>query len=180
MPRYIALLRAVNVGGRNVRMEELREHFENLDFNEVESFIASGNIIFKSLSENEAKLREKIEAHLEKELGYHVSTFLRNARQIAAVADHPPFPTPMMDEAEAVVIGFLQEPLTPEQEQTLQSMRTDIDEFHTFGREIYWLCRKKQSESTFSNSAFERKVGVEATFRTMSTVRKLSAKYGRR
>ena len=178
MPRYIALLRAVNVGGRNVRMEELRALFESIGLKRVESFIASGNLIFESPSNDEKSLREKIENRMQKALGYEVDTFLRTVEEIAAVADNPPFPVATIEKAEAFVVGFLHEPLSAEGQDVLKSLRTDIDEFATSGREIYWLCKKKQSESTFSNAVFERRAGVRATFRGMSTVRKMSARYG--
>jgi uncharacterized protein (DUF1697 family) len=56
-------------------------------------------------------------------------------------------------------------------------MRTSIDDFHVNGREMYWLCRKKQSESTFSNARFEKALGGRATFRGVNTIVKLAAKY---
>ena len=55
--------------------------------------------------------------------------------------------------------------------------KTAIDDFHVHGREIYWLCRKGQSDSTFSNAAMERKLRISATFRGMNTIRRLAEKY---
>jgi uncharacterized protein (DUF1697 family) len=73
MPRRIAFLRAINVGGHNVvTMAALRGHFEALGFEQVETFINSGNVIFKSKATSDAALERKIEAHLEKSLGCEV------------------------------------------------------------------------------------------------------------
>jgi hypothetical protein len=57
------------------------------------------------------------------------------------------------------------------------ALRTDIDDFHVNGREVYWLCKKKQSDSKFSNVRFEKALQIRATFRGVSTVTKLAGKY---
>jgi uncharacterized protein (DUF1697 family) len=67
MPRYFAFLRAIDVGGHVVKMEALRGHFEDLGFLAVETFIASGNVIFQSKSVKAAELEKKIERRLESE-----------------------------------------------------------------------------------------------------------------
>jgi uncharacterized protein (DUF1697 family) len=72
MPRYVAFLRAINVGGHIVKMDALRRHFASLGFDDVETFIASGNVIFQSRSTAAAALERRIEACLEERLGYEV------------------------------------------------------------------------------------------------------------
>jgi len=178
MARYIALLRALNVGGHVVKMEELRAHFEQLGLTRVETFIASGNLVFETRATAVAALERKIEAHLQQALGYEVKTFLRSDAELAAIACHQPFKPALAREAVALNVAFLAAPLTTEQEQKLQrEYRTGIDEFHAHGRELYWLCRKKQSESDFSNAVLERALKLRATLRGINTVRKLAEKY---
>src|SRR6266545_8120025 len=77
MPRYVALLRAINVGGHNVKMEELRRQFERLGLSNVETFIASGNVLFDAKSSSVSALEHKIEAGLRTALGYEVATMVR-------------------------------------------------------------------------------------------------------
>jgi uncharacterized protein (DUF1697 family) len=177
MPRFIAFLRAVNVGGHNVRMEELRGLFESLGFSGVETFIASGNVIFEAKSENASDLQKLVEEHLHKSLGYEVATFIRTDSEIAEIAQYKPFDESKLQTAQALNVAFLAEPLQAEAQKTLMSLSTEIDEFHFHEREVYWLCRKKQSESTFSNAVFERKLKVKSTFRGWNTVLKLAEKY---
>jgi uncharacterized protein (DUF1697 family) len=74
-------------------------------------------------------------------------------------------------------VALLQAPLTREAETRLQALDTDLDAFRTSGREVWWLCQAKQSESTFSNAVFERALGLQATFRNFNTLRRLAAKY---
>jgi len=57
------------------------------------------------------------------------------------------------------------------------ALRTDIDDFHAHGREIYWLCRRKQSESAFSNAVLEKTLGRPSTLRGANTVKQMVAKY---
>src|SRR5438045_4946943 len=92
MTRYIAFLRAINVGGHTVKMDSLRKLFEELEFANVETFIASGNVIFEAAAENAQALERQIEGHLKQSLGYNVATFIRSASELAAVAQYQPFP----------------------------------------------------------------------------------------
>lgn len=177
MTKYVAFLRAINVGGHNVKMEELRKLFETFGFTEVETFIASGNIIFDTHLESDRTLEKQIEAKLRESLGYEVTTFIRSTAEIAEIAHYKPFEESKLQAAQALNVAFLSEPLSEDAQKALQSLSTDIDEFHTYGREMYWLCKKKQSESTFSNAIFERKLKVQSTFRGWNTILKLAAKY---
>ena len=179
MPRLFAFLRAINVGGHNVSMAQLRMLFKALGFEEVETFIASGNVIFESDSSNVAALQRRIEDHLRTSLGYEVKTFLRTEAELSAIARYQPFDESQLHSAAALNVAFLAEPLTADAEKTLMALRTAIDDFHVHGREVYWLCQKKQSESTFSNALFERRLNVRATFRGLKTVARLAARYAR-
>ncbi len=177
MPRFVAFLRAINVGGHVVKMDALRGHFEAMGFGAVETFIASGNVIFESRARDAEAIEAKLEKGLEAALGYEVATFLRTPAELAAIAAHAPFPAPRMAAARALNVAFLKAPLGAAGERALAALRTEVDDFHVHGREVWWLCEARQSESKFSNVRFERAVGVKATFRGIATVRKLVAKY---
>lgn len=177
MPRYFAFLRAINVGGHNVKMEALRNAFVAMGFGGVETFIASGNVIFSSRSSGRV-LEGKIEAGLRETLGYEVKTFLRNDAELTGIAKHPAFPEAEVLAAHAVYVGFLAHPLSPAGEAALASFRTEIDDFHAHGREVYWKCLTRQTESTFSSAALERTLKIAATWRNSNTIQRLAAKYG--
>ena len=178
MPRYIAFLRAINVGGHHtVKMDFLRRLFESLGFSNVDTFIASGNVVFEARSKNAGALAREIEERLRKALGYEVTTFIRTGAELAAIADYKPFGQSDLDGAAALNIAFLAGELDDQSSRKLMALRTDIDDFHVHGREIYWLCRKKQSGSKISNTVLERAVGQKATLRGANTVKKMAAKY---
>lgn len=177
-PRMIAFLRAINVGGHVVTMEKLRGLFAALGLKDVETFIASGNVIFTKPATGLQDLPERIEERLRASLGYEVKTFLRSEAEVAAIASYQPFPRPQVQRAKTLAVGFLAGPLEVSAKRILMALKNEIDSFHVHGREVYWLCKKKQSESTFSNALFERTLKVRATFRGMSTVTRLVATYG--
>jgi uncharacterized protein (DUF1697 family) len=177
MSKYIAFLRAINVGGHTVKMDALRQLFESLGFSNVETFIASGNVIFETKAGKAKMLENKIEACLHEALGYEVSTFIRTNAEVAEIAKYEPFPQSQLDAATALNVGFLADPLDDAAKRKLMSLKTDIDDFHVHGREIYWLCKKKQSESKISNAVIEKALGVKSTLRGANTVKKLAEKY---
>jgi len=177
MPRFIAFLRAINVPGHTVKMDHLRRLFESFGFSNVETFIASGNVVFETTGKNAAALESKIAAGLNKALGYEVATFIRSDAELAAIANHKPFPQSALDAAMALNIAFLAEALDAKRKQKLMALKTEIDDFAVRGREVYWLCRRKQSESTFSNTVLEKTLGAQATLRGANTIRKIADKY---
>jgi uncharacterized protein (DUF1697 family) len=180
MPRYIAFLRAINVGGHTLKMEKLRALFEALGFVGVETFIASGNVIFEAPEKNPAALEKKIEKHLGQELGYEVATLIRTPRELAQIAEYQPFPEELLAASTSLYISFL--PSAPDEgvKQKVEALCTEVDEFYLHGRELYWLCRKKLTESLVSGAQLNKALGVPSTMRNATTVRKLAAKYSSR
>ncbi len=132
MPRFVALLRAINVGGHVVKMDRLRKIFESLGFSNVET----------------QTLEKQIESQLQKSLGYDVVTFIRSGSELAAIANYKPFAASELDaESNSLYIAFLPARPNGASRQKLMTFRTEVDDLHLHGREIYWLCRTKFSES---------------------------------
>jgi uncharacterized protein (DUF1697 family) len=176
MSRYIAFLRAINVGGHTVKMETLRQHFESFGFSEVETFIASGNVLFGSTNPHPATLESIIASGLQKKFGYEVATFIRTPAELSQIAAHQAFPRSEVIKAAAFNIAFLTGPLEDSAKQRLMALATDIDSFAAHDRQVYWLCRRLQSQSTFSNAVLEKTLGVKSTLRGIKTIRKLAAR----
>lgn len=173
MSKYIAFLRAINVGGHNVKMDRLKQLFKEKGFKNVETFIASGNVIFESDKKNRKQLESVIEKHLSVSLGYNVAAFIRTIDELQEIVDYRPFPTGKYKSAVSNNIGFIKQPLSKKSADELQSFKTDIDDFHSYKTEIYWLCKTGQSKSDFSANAFERKLKSQITFRGIKTLQKL-------
>jgi uncharacterized protein (DUF1697 family) len=176
--RYVAFLRAINVGGHTVRMEALRRHFESMGATNVETFIASGNVIFDTTRRSAAALESAIEEHLRTALGFPVGTFLRTIPEVAAVAAHAPFPeSEFAAGATTVYVAFLKKAPDAKVRAAVAALRNPVDDLVVHERELYWLRRNHVGESMLSQGQFEKvKVG-DATTRNVTTVRKLAAKY---
>ncbi len=177
MPRYFAFLRAINVGGHIVKMEVLRNNFEELGFTNVETFIASGNVIFETRSNSPRIIEAKIEKQLRASLGYEVTTFIRNDEELSAVVQFKPFSEPQLSSARSNCVGFMAESLGKEISTELMKLNSENEMFKLHDREIYWLSRVGQGESTFSNAVFERLTKGKSTFRGLNTLIRLAAKY---
>ena len=178
MPKFIAFLRAINVGGHNVKMEDLRKLFEELGFSNVETFIASGNVIFDTPDGDANELERRIERHLRTALGYEVATFLRSTSELADIAKYEPFPAAELAAVgTSLYIAFLQDAPGDKAQEGLMAFRTDQDDFHVHAREIYWLRHGNMSDSKFSGALLEKTIKLPATLRNSTTVRKLVAKY---
>jgi uncharacterized protein (DUF1697 family) len=176
VPRYIALLRAINVGGHVVKMDRLRSLFEALKLTNVETFIASGNVIFDTRSAHAAALERKIEAHLERELGYAVGTYLRTPAEIVAAAAHDPF-APRSD-ASSLYIGFLKEAPSDAVRQKLRALSTEYDRLDCHDRQYYWSTLGRLTDSKISGPVLDKTLGMPGTMRNVTTVRRLADKYG--
>jgi len=176
MPRYIALLRAINVGGHVVKMDRLRTLFEELGFSDVSTFIASGNVLFETPSKDVAAIATQIEEHLMQALGYDVVTFIRTPKQVEKIAELQPFPATEVDVAgTGLYVGFLCKAPTPSAREKLMKLCSKENEFRVREREVYWLVRTKLSDSSFSGSKMERVLGMPMTMRNITTVQKLAA-----
>jgi uncharacterized protein (DUF1697 family) len=180
MSHTIAFLRAINVGGRTVKMDELRRHLQALGLTGVETFIASGNVIFDTPDEQREALERRLEAHLERSLGFTVDTFVRSAAEVAELATYAPWPpTP----GDTLYIAFLKQApgddaaRAKELGRRLAPYRNEVDDFHVHAAQVYWRCRKTISQSEFSGALLEKALGAPATLRNVTTVRKLAAKY---
>ena len=176
MARYVALLRAINVGGRTVKMERLRALFEDMGFRNVETLIASGNVLFDSPARTSAPVEKKIEQHLLKTLCYDVATFVRTPAELAAVVAAKPFVgSTLHSESNALYVGFLKSAPTADAEARLVALGNDVEEFRVHGREYYWSSRRSMGQSTVTGVAIERALKAPSTMRNITTIRRLGA-----
>jgi uncharacterized protein (DUF1697 family) len=178
MARYIAFLRGINVGGHQVKMDDLRKSFEALDFDNVATFIGSGNVIFDAGNTKPATLTTRIERQLRDSLGYEVPTFLRTDAELARIADHEPFPDLDAADGDSSYVAFLYKRPTAVAAKKVVAMSNETDHVAIHDRELYWHIRGRMADSTLGAPVFEKELGsVPATVRNLNTVRRLAAKY---
>jgi uncharacterized protein (DUF1697 family) len=173
MPVYVAFLRAINVGGHTVKMDTLRTLFEEMGFSQVETFIASGNVIFTSRAAAAHRLETRIAAHLEQALGYAVDTFVRTLAETAEIETHCPFAA---GSGWNVYVALLHAPPDTLSMQALMALKNRSNDFAIRNREIYWL-RLDKDDAVFLKRPLEKVIGLPATVRKLTTVSKLVKKY---
>jgi uncharacterized protein (DUF1697 family) len=98
MPRYVALLRAVNVGNRKVTMKELREAAETLGYDNYRTLLASGNLVFDARKTTAAKLEAALETAIEQTFGLFSDVMIRTPEEWAAILEANPFPRKAKDD----------------------------------------------------------------------------------
>jgi uncharacterized protein (DUF1697 family) len=172
--KYVAFLRAINVGGnRVVKMDALRGLFESLGFTDVATYIQSGNVIFASSEADSSTLEKWIQSQIAQSLGFEVETFLRTMSEVATIVDNCPFEENI---GETVFIPLLHLAPEPEAQSALLALSTKTDSFAVQGREAYWL-RRDRDKSPFSNNQIEKTLGTSVTTRNLNTLKKILEKY---
>lgn len=170
----IALLRGINVGGhRKVPMAELRQLMTDLGFDQVKTYIQSGNIIFNADTEDTVQLAEKIQKAILKHFGFEVPVICLTAATLQHAVKGNPFAiesTPI----ENLHLTFLSK--TPEESRAtaLKAMNYAPDQFRYQNAWIYLNIPGKYHKTKLSNALFEKKLKVTATTRNWKTVLKLS------
>jgi uncharacterized protein (DUF1697 family) len=164
MPVYVALLRAVNVGGTGALvMSGLKAICERLGFRDVATYIQSGNVLFRS-DEPETKVQSLLEAAITERMGKAPGVLLRSAGELATAAAGSPFPHAKPN---YLLVTFLAEP--PPADALEKLVAPGGEEVRIIGREIY---------IHFPNGSGRSKLKLPAlkpgTARNLNTVRKLA------
>lgn len=172
MTKYIAFLRAINVGGRVVKMDDLKKMLAMPGFKNIATYIQSGNIVFEHNETDKELLINKIETKLLKALGYEVKTFLKTPGELEMVIRKNPFKRYAEDMN--LHVSFLSGNPESEAVKQLLLLQTEYEQFRFAGSEAYILVKKgAYGETKFSNTFLEKKLNVAATTRNWNTVNKM-------
>jgi uncharacterized protein (DUF1697 family) len=172
--RYVALLRAVNLGARNkVSMKDLRALCEELGLEDVTTYVQSGNVVFTSAAGSETEAAAQIERELDSCLGLTVTVLVRSGEQLAEIVAANPF-RDRGSEPTRLHVTFLAAAPADDAVGELAAESFEPDEFEVVGREVYLHCPGGYGKSKLSNAYFERKLGVVGTTRNWRTVTTLA------
>ena len=171
--RYIALLRGINVGGNTMmKMDELKAAFSGLGFENVKSYINSGNLAFDTKKIAENKLIVKIEDAVEAKFGKRVHIMVREQSDIERVLKNNPFDGQYESHKHMHVL-FLKDPMPTEKAKQLQASALPGERYEIRDREIYNLLPNGVAGSLLTKGFFEKKPVVPYTGRNWRTVEKL-------
>ncbi len=174
METVIAILRGINVSGKNkIPMVELKALFEKAGFNNVMTYIQSGNVVFQSNEKASKKLEEKISQMILKKWKYNVPVIVRNSNEMQTVVDSNPFLKMKGIDLEKLHVTFLSEIPAKENLEKIKQYSYSPDEFIIENREVFLSCPGGYGNTKLSNAFFESKLKVTATTRNWRTVNEL-------
>jgi len=174
MPVAICLLRGINVGGhKSVKMESLRAMCESLGLRGAQTYVQSGNVVFKTTARDLVQLAERIETRIEQTFGFRPNVIIRSSSEWREVIKRNPFTArPALDPGK-ILITFLATDPSPEVREKMLGMKADPEELHIHGREVYAHFPNGIGQAKLSPALIERTLKTPGTGRNWNTVIKL-------
>ncbi|PHK27636.1 hypothetical protein VF13_41370 [Nostoc linckia z16] len=176
MNSYVALLRGINVSGQKIiKMENLRNAMESRGFQDVKTYIQSGNIVFKS-DKPKNTLQFEIADLIVKEYGFEVSVFVLDREEMYFAVENNPFSQAAEPEPAGVkklYITFLEGTPEPANFEKLINGPIGEDKVDLKGNVLYFLLKNSAADSKLSNNYIESKLKLKATTRNWNTTLKL-------
>ena len=178
MQTYISLLRGINVSGsKKIKMIELKALYEKLKFVDVQTYIQSGNVIFKS-KKSESAIIKTIYNGLQKEWGYDVTIVLKTLEDVKKVISNNPFLKEYGDDIKKLYVTFLEKLPAKELVDQLKDFKSNNDQFIIKGTTIYVFTPDGYGTTKINNGFFEKKLKVGATTRNWNSINKMYNKAG--
>lgn len=173
MPIYIALLRGINVGGqKKIRMSDLRNLATGWGFEQVRTYIQSGNLIFHSDERNGEAIAQTIKQGLLQAYDYEVGLWLAEKKELQKIMDNCPFSEQEIKDQHLYFVLLNSLPSTQLVEELIAE-QYENEKFIITDRCVYLLCDQGYGKAKCNNNFFERKLKVEATTRNLKTIQAL-------
>ena len=174
MTKYVAFLRGINVGGHNkIKMEPLRAVCVTLGYENVKTYINSGNVIFETVETDDNVLAAAIEKAILAEFALSIKVMVRRMSEINELIGNNPFDGQFANDKDLHVL-FLAEELTEEKKNLLLSNNNENEMFAVRNREIFGLLRGSVLDSLLGKKYIDNKLKTPATARNWRTVNKIT------
>jgi uncharacterized protein (DUF1697 family) len=177
VPRYVAFLRAINIGGRRASSQQLAGCLDGSGFTNVANFRASGNLIFDADRAPAPDLTRRLDEALTVGLGFEVRSFLRTAAQVRAIAAFEPFPPNVRAASKGKLqVALLAKPPPKRTREEVLALATDADPLAISGSELYWLPSGPTMQTDLDLRLLDKLVG-DNTRRTKNMISEIAAKF---
>lgn len=174
--RYIALLRAINVGGNNlIKMADLRAVLEDTGLTEVETYIQSGNVVFSSRTASKAKLCATIEAALSKAFAYSSRVVLVSSKELGLVVAQAPAGFGKQPDRYRYDVLFVKEPVTTGEVFEQVTTKAGVDAAHAGEHALYFRRLISKAPQSHLTKLIQKAVYKDLTIRNWNTTTKLLA-----
>ena len=172
MPKYVAFLRGINVGGNKIiRMKELAEALSKAGYKNVRTYIQSGNVIFESPKKSNNDIQKDLSKLILKSFGHEVDVMVRTQKEMEDVIKKAPFIKKDLDKK--LYLTFTGDKLSPENTKLLKSLSNPAETFFTTAKEIYTIRDPKLQFDKTILGAFDKKLKVPTTTRNWNVVNKI-------
>ncbi len=171
MNKYVAFLRAVNVGGHNkIKMDDLKKLFISLGYKNVETVIQSGNVIFETPEKNVKAITAKVEKKLNELMKKEIKTFVRTHSELSKIVKSNPFSKIKADDKIKTYVFFLYNEPERKFKLPLESSNKEINVFLKINLNLFMLVKKIPGKASSPNDFIEKTFGVSATARNWNVV----------
>jgi len=176
MPNYIALLRGINVGGRNkIPMADLRDLFAAVGFTNARTLLQSGNVVFEGARQSAAALEQLLEAETQTRFGLSIDYVVRTATEWKRIIAGNPFIDEAKHDPSHTLVMLLK---TPAKAAAVRALNDEIkgrEIVRAAGKQLYMIYPDGIGRSKLTNAVIEKKLNVRGTVRNWNTVLKLDA-----
>ncbi|MCY3779440.1 MAG: DUF1697 domain-containing protein [Chloroflexi bacterium] len=174
MPIAISFLRGINVGGhKKIKMAELRELYESLDFQEPRSLLQSGNVVFATAETDLTLVGARIEAGIHERFGFDVQAILRSPAAFRAALARHPFTAEQLERGNHAMIAFLSAAPDPASVEALRENNPGREVIHAAGDALYVFYSDGVARSKLDNKRIERTLNMVASARNWNTCQRL-------
>ena len=174
MTVIISMLRGVNVGKANrIKMDALRALYESLRLEEPQTYVQSGNVVFKTEERDVARLTKRIEDGIERKFGFHSDVVLRTVSELREVVAKNPFAKRRGIHPGKLLVTFLAGAPHADARDKMSKLKTDPEELRIEGREVYVYFPNGMGRSKLPWPAIGRALGTSGTGRNWNSVTKL-------
>ena len=172
--KFIALLRGINVSGKNkIPMKDLSNMLIELGFKHIQTYIQSGNILFRSQIENQTEIGQKISAKILEKTGFSVPVVVLTLNELKNIIENNPFALDNSRNKDFFHVTFLSDYPALDKIKPINDSTDNTDEFIVSEKVVYLYCPQGYGNTKLTNTFFEKKSGVTATTRNWRTTNEL-------
>ncbi|NUM49732.1 MAG: DUF1697 domain-containing protein [Flavobacteriales bacterium] len=174
MTTYISILRGINVSGQKlIKMDRLRELYQNIGFNNVTTYVQSGNVVFQSNNSDVGNLKQKISQQIQKNFEFEVPVIVLTINELSLIINNNPFKNNLKKEHTHLYVTFLSSKPKYCEKEIIESKIQKEEEICFSEKAIYLYCPNGYGRTKLNNNFLEATLKVVATTRNWKTTNEL-------
>jgi len=173
--QYISILRGINVSGqKKIKMADLKLLYQKLKFNNIETYIQSGNVVFESTLKSKTEIQSLIELAIKKHYKFQVPVIIRTVSDFEKIIKNLPFKSIDVEQHGTIVlVTLLADKPSKKLVDDIQQFVTLPDKLVIKNKEVYLYCPNGYGKSKLTNNFMEKKLNTEATSRNWKSIHKI-------